>query len=455
MPGSARRPTLGDLYRMWRQLESDRESSPESLRQRDHAIGQRCPARDDTGALLYWLDQAGAAPQAAATESQMTVVLRLGALLFGALGMAGFLLASDRDLVNVPLFLLIFVLLQFLLCLLAAFVTVRALQGEPPASFALNPVRLALRGALRDSEYLRGHTPVLRLLLLRYGQEVGALFALGATATFLVLLAFIDFSFVWGSTLAVSDDVVYGLTRAVAAPWSALLPQATVSPELVADTRFHAAQLDLGSMNADSRRGWWPFLLLCMLVYTLLPRLLLWALSLWGFRRQVAAALAGWPGAASVLARMRAPVVDTRAEGEGAKPPRQMAADVAQVDADALLLDWAGALDSAAPSGRARSQREGVLSAGLGSPAEDVSAISAINRRAPDTLQVAVRSWEPPMADLADVLSEVHGVRECRLLLLPLHGAEVSEARLGDWRSFAGRLPFTRTQVVVWEDDKA
>jgi len=262
MPERARRPTLGDLYRMGRQLDSDRELSTEDLRRRDHAIGQRCAAREDSSALLYWLDEAGASAVPALAESQLAVLLRFCALCFGAAGMAGFMLASGRALVNVPLFLLIFVLVQFALCLLAAFVTFRAMRGEPPAAFLLNPARLVIRRGLPESRYLRENAPVLRLLLLRYGQEFGALFALGAALAFVVLLAFTDFSFVWGSTFAVSDEAVRAITRVLSAPWSVFLPEATVSPQIIADTRYHASELDLGGMAAASRRGWWPFLFL-------------------------------------------------------------------------------------------------------------------------------------------------------------------------------------------------
>ncbi|MFV8817013.1 DUF2868 domain-containing protein [Haliea sp. E17] len=443
MSASARPPTLDDLLHISRRLEADRSLSPAVLRQRDHAIGQQCQQRKPLDALLFWLDNVDdrTAPEPPALhlrEKQWALLFRLLALALGASGMAGFLLASERALVNVPLFLLVFVLLQFLLCLVAVWMTFTTLRGRPLQGLPFNPARLLSRKALPQGRILREAGSVTRLLALRYGQELGALFAAGAVAALLLLLAVTDFSFVWGSTFSISDQAVAGLTRALATPWAQVFPEAVVSPQLIADTRFHPAQADLGAMAAASRRGWWPFLFACLLFYTLLPRVLLWLVCLWGFRRQLRASLLAWPGASSVLARMRAPVVETRAEApvHGAHPPPHFD--------NAVVIDWAGALENAGPEVLADLPLAGAQVAGLGSPAEDVAAVSAVNGSGAQKLLVAVRGWEPPMADLADVLREVTGIDDCTLLLVNLPGRTLSAAQLADWQRFSSSLPFSR-----------
>jgi hypothetical protein len=444
---------LADLYRLGQQLESDRYAAPEALRRRDHAIGQQCQHQDDGRMLLCWLDavstSAAAGQPAGPPTAQGAVVqlLRLAALAMGVVAMAGFLLASERALVNVPMFLLVFVLVQGLLCVAAAFVLLQAVRGQPPSMSALNPLRLLLRRAPAPWRTLGNNAPLLRLLLLRHGQEAGALFAAGVIVSFLVLLAFTDFSFVWGSTFAVSDRVVLGITGWLAAPWSWFLPQATVAAGLVADTRFSAAQPGLDELLAASRRGWWPFLCMCLVTYTLLPRVLLWLGSIWAYRQRLPAELLGWPGAASVLVRMRAPVVQTQALDGGRDEP-QRAPPSAPISGD-VLLDWAGALASLSDAPRDQLGSCLTVSAGLGSPADDVRALEAINDAAPQVLLIAVRGWEPPMADLADVLAEVRGVHSCRLLLLPLPGRKISDAQHQDWQAFARRLPFADSTVEL------
>ncbi len=447
-----RRPLLGDLLHLRQQLAADRAQAPETLRERDHAIGQQCRHSDKLQSLLCWLqrvrgEEAGSIYRA--QEKHWALLLRVLALLLGAAGMAGFLLASERALVNVLLFLLIFVVAQLLFCLLAAWMTVSALRGMPGPAVSLAPARLIVQRVLPDGQFQREAGVLSRLLLLRYGQEIAALFALGAVLAFLVLLAVLDFSFVWGSTFAISDEVVRTLTGALSAPWSLVFPAASVPPEVISGTRFHPAQLDLGAMAAASRRGWWPFLFACLLFYTLLPRLLLWLLCLWGYRRQLHASLLAWPGVSSVLARMRAPVVDTRAADRPVPPV------VGDGFAAAALLDWAGTLASVEPRLRAALAGHTVHAAGLGSPADDVAAIDAVNALGPEQLLVAVRGWEPPMADLADVLGEIAGVRECTLLLAALPGRELSDTRLADWQRFAAGLPFTRSRVQLLDGSAA
>ena len=349
MPASGANPTLGQLYRLDKQLQLDRSRSLEQLRERDHAIGQDCTGSSDGNALRHWLEQvdsdADPGAQSWLNEAHAALLMRLLALVAGLLGMAGFLLASDRALVNVFLLLVIFVLVPLVMALFAAWALLRSVRGSPPPVLSINPARFVSRYALPDKRFLKEGSSVLRLLLLKHGQELGACFAVGSLVAFLALLAFNDFSFVWGSTFGFSDELVSAFAAFMAAPWSVLVPAAVVSPEVVAETRYHAAQLDLGAMTADSRRAWWPFLFMCLLLYSLLPRVLLWLLTRRAYQRELTRSFLATPGAASVLARMRAPVVSTQAPDE-----EQLGAQTRTLTLDegAVLLEWAGALASSA-----------------------------------------------------------------------------------------------------------
>ena len=445
MPVSATTPALEHLYQLGQQIEADREQALELLRQRDHEIGRECNAPDDAGRLLFWLGRVQPAnPERGGSwlnEQSAAILLRAFALAVGAVTMVGFLLASDRGLVNVFLFLLVFVLLQLLFAIGAGVVMLRSLRGNPPTSFPLNPARFVTARALPDKRFLDEAAGVLRLLLLRYGQEFGALFTLGAVAAFLCLLAFADFSFVWGSTFGVSDELVSTATRLVSAPWSVWLPQGVLAPELVADTRYNPAEIDLSQMNDDSRRGWWPFLLMCMLVYGLLPRILLWLASRLAYVRELNRSFVCFPGAELVLSRMKRPMVKTQAEQAeeiDLSPP------LAAVDEAVMLLDWAGALEQGEQQFEQllRVPLANYLRGGVGSPDEDSTSVAAVNRYKPETLLVAVKSWEPPMADLADTLCRVTETPRCSLCLVPLPGREVSGHAVDEWEAFARELPF-------------
>lgn len=446
-PGPARglMPALDHLYRLDEQLRSDRASKLEDLRERDHAIGKSLSQAEDRQCLMHWLEEVNPPDGNKAprwlSEAHAALIMRLAAILFGLLAMSGFLLASDRALVNVFLLLALFVFFPLATSLIAAWAIIRSLRGSTVSVFPLNPARFVIRYALPDWRYLQESSAVVRLLLFKYGQEFGALFAVGAMISFVGLLAFNDFSFVWGSTFAFSDAMVTRFAAILALPWSALLPSATVSPEIIADTRYYATQLDLGQISAESRRAWWPFLFMCLSLYSLLPRLLLWLLSTRAYRNEVSRAFLSMPGASSVLTRMRTPVVSTQAADEDHVDAR---VQPVVCEAGTVLLEWAGAM--ALASGLI--EVEDSFQAGLGSPADDLDAIEGINRLQPSHLLVAVKAWEPPMADLADVLAEVHGVSRCSLQLVSLPGRELGEASLRDWQAFASALPFAATALA-------
>ena len=228
----------------------------------------------------------------------------------------------------------------------------------------------------------------------------------------------------------------------LSAPWDALLPGATLSPEVINETRYHAAQIDLGQVSAASRRGWWPFLLMCLAVYAFAPRLVLLFLTRRGYRRSLNSAFLSVPGAAGVLARMRAPVVNTRALDPDHEDSRVRPVISQQ---SAVLLDWAGALAGTSVQWEVARQ----LQAGLGSPNDDLDAIDVINQLRPPHLLVAVKGWEPPMADLADVLADVRNVEHCTLHLVSLPGRELGESAFRDWQAFADQLGFRVNDIVA------
>ncbi|MEH6635304.1 MAG: DUF2868 domain-containing protein [Halioglobus sp.] len=451
-------PGLADLYHLGEQIELDQEAPLHDLRQRDHDIGRRCKAADDAARLMFWLRQLSTTAGSASggeerwlTEASAAVVARSVALVLGFVGMASFLLSGGQGLVNVFVFLLLFVLVQILFCLFSAIVMFRSVRGNAPVVLPVNPARLVISRAFPDKRYLRESQSAVRLLVLRYGQEMGAIFTMGAVAAFFLVLAFSPFTFVWGSTFGVSDAFVRGLTNVLAAPWSSWLPAATVSPQLIADSRFHPAVSGLSQVNVASMGGWWPFLIMSMLTYALLPRMILWGLSRWFYVKLMNQSLARYPGSAGILARMKAPVVQTQAVEPEDDSPRTPGS-VLPVDDGLLLLNWAGTLGTGEPD--SYEQLLAVppgnrLAAGLGSLADDAVSVDKINQYKPEQLLVAVKSWEPPMADLLDFLERVVGVTHCTVSLVPLPRRSVAEHNLQEWRDFSRGLPFAVTDTQV------
>ncbi len=465
------RPALSDLYRLAQQLEADGEQSLGALAERDHSLALERPgteADDDSSLLLYWLDRVNPTGDAdnslALSHSGWLLLLsRLLSFVLGFVAMAGFLLGSSRGLVNVLLLLAVFVLLQVLMSAFSLFGFVRTVSGHVATSVPVSPAHWLARRSVPDGRYLRESGAVVRLLYLRFAQEWGALFTLGAVSAFVLVHLLADFSFVWGSTFAVSAQVMTDLTGGLAWPWASLLPSATVAPEVIANSRFHPALVNLDRAGIEGMRGWWGFLFVSMLVYALLPRLLLWLGSRYCYPRLIRRSFEQYPGAERVLRRMRRPRVSTQASSSEEAASRGSVETLSALseiatDGRLLLLDFSGLLASGGvehyPALQAAEPRKR-LSLGLGDLAADRALIAQQSGSDYDHLLVLVKSWEPPMAELADLLNGLSAIRYCSVYLLPLAGKPVPERKLQDWRRFTRELPFAAVDVGVLEGESA
>jgi hypothetical protein len=455
-----RRPKLGDLYRLAAQLEQDRDQPAAALRERDRAIAAAHADAAPLARLLRWLDSVAPPADDAAlqpvSEASAAVLARLLALAAGFAAMAGFLLGSERALVNVFLFLVVFVLLQFMLSLLAATMMWRTVRGHVPMALPLHPGRWIVQRSLPDRRALREAQPVLRMLFLRYGQELGALFTLGAALAFLLVPALGEFSFVWGSTFNPGAGFVQGLVETLALPWSTWLPMASVPPDVVTNSLFHPAMVALDRSDIERMRGWWPFLWACLLVYALLPRLLLWLLSRLFSRSLLVRSFLHYPGVELVLARMQTPLVSTRGSAAGEGPatakPDPAPLDRAAVDTSLLVLDYGGALGSGGPADFEELMAvppTQVILLGAATLQDDLDRVKSLPIASRARLLLVVKAWEPPLAELRDLLEPLAGVPRCTVLLAPLPGRATPHRKVEDWRSFARSLPFVSVDVQL------
>ena len=155
------------------------------------------------------------------------------------------------------------------------------------------------------------------------------------------------------------------------------------------------------------------------------------------------------------IARMKAPLVRTQGDSGGAPAGVGSLANP-EINRRLLLLNWAGAL---APDELTRFDefaavaQDNVICAGLGSvPVEQERLGDRFAGRVAH-IYVAVKSWEPPMADLADFLANFASVPRCTLFLVPLPHKPVSALKLGDWQLFARSLAFGGVDVQVLESE--
>lgn len=483
------------------QLRADAEREESALRSRDRVIGAGLRAGGESG---------GAKPQAAlgagrawvgawveavrgegASEGQRvegavhvgTTLLSVLGVLAGSSATAAVFRFDGGEPVNVLQVLGLLVGLQLVMVVLTVVVMLPAswrawvpgLRGVQEGLAAMSVGRLLAaavrllpqryREALDRARGLGGvherlFGQVYRWVTLRAAQHFGVGFNTGVLATAMALIIYTSLAFGWSTTLDVDVAQVYRLTQAVSLPWW-WLEQARPSAELIELTRYFrtagGAGYELGP-EFDPRvpGGWWPFLVMSVVVYGLLPRL---GLAWWAGRRMRAAvreAVAMLPGMAELEQRVWGhEVVTTPGNGKagvdgvtggdsgGAKP--QAAGDVA-VDAGALgdkgvVIRWAG-VDCEGVTGE-------VVDAGGRELADDQAAIARV-AASDDAVVVAVRGWEPPVMDLLDFLGDLRrGAGDGRVIAVWPRGVGEDDAALAVWRQTLGTLGDPWLKVVT------
>jgi hypothetical protein len=157
------------------------------------------------------------------------------------------------------------------------------------------------------------YRPVFVLL-----QMFGVCFNIGLLATALFKITITDLAFGWQTTLAAGAEAMHRVVEWIALPWSWLsflfpahptLSQIQGSRIILKDGLAHLATPDLAS--------WWPFLVMTVVVYGLLPRVLLLAYGITAQARNLKALDFSHSACDRLIRRMQVPQVETG----GVKPP--------------------------------------------------------------------------------------------------------------------------------------
>ncbi|EAR23420.1 DUF2868 domain-containing protein [Nitrococcus mobilis] len=451
----ADRPILADLVDLSVQVDRDAGLTPSELRRRDRPIGQKLAhlTGKPQGQLRQWLreisqnrpSQAGAT--AVKTLHRMALILSAVGLIIGwGAALAIFAYDGTRP-VNVVNVLAAFVGVQLLLLLLTAIVALprnllQRLPGARPVQDLLGwlspgrlvPVaarylpaehRLALEAALgRHKASHMAYGQVQKWLILRFSQILAIAFNIGALAGCLYLVTVSDLAFGWSTTLTVDSQSFHSLITQLAWPWRSWLPGAVPSIEVIDATRYFRFDHGIlpnapdGSTDVAALGQWWPFLLMAIACYGLLPRLGLFVLSQWRLDAALKTALVHAPGALQILDRMNRALVETAAT----EPEVRMKSGAIQevpfpahgLDrnrTNAYLINWAGINAEEEQFDNLFRRTMGVavermLYAGrMDSIDEDERTIDEVSSAAHNPpILVAVKSWEPPLLDFMDFL---------------------------------------------------
>jgi hypothetical protein len=342
------RLSLGDLFDLEILVRREKQETEEVRRSRYRQLGRRLldqgVAPADSAALLKGILGLGAAARSPGSAFEAALralhsMLAAGGAAFGVLLSLGLLHYAGEHPVNILNVLAALVGAQLVLLailLLALIPRGRKRVPGPVQEFLLRGLRkLAARllpetdpALLKDTvDRLDAHRGLTRWLLLRAAQIFGVSFNLAALTGCFYRIVFSDVAFGWSTTLHLNAAAFHSVAEALSAPWSWLFPKGVPTLTMVELTQYSHLEgkyllRAAGERSADPSLvgGWWPFLLLSIGTYGLLPRLIVLAAS--GFR--VRRILDETPEANEEFRRiaegMRLPVVTTFAEGL-APPP--------------------------------------------------------------------------------------------------------------------------------------
>lgn len=438
------RATTAELVELVLALEERGELEERERRRLDREIGTRHTSANGLGLLRAWLSEAPSQDLQLRLERVRASLSTLG-WIFAAMGFcfgwaaASALLAIEvyAGRINIVLCLGVLVVVPLLMLLatgLGWIWSARRADATRPASLgdwlrsaglgrlALRLVPAATRADVevvlgRMTAHSRLYGRVQRGQLLLWSQAAGLTFGIGALLATLTYVVFTDLAFGWSTTLEIDARQVHRVLAAFATPWATLWPDANPSLELVEATRFFRvdAQNRVPVEDAIRLGGWWPFLVMSIGLYVVLPRMLV----LLGVRRwlagEVGEAMGLTPGVERLMTRLKTPLVESTADEEEGEVGHAADGLVPEVDArswiaskggEAMIVRWAELADEA--SLRAALGEDGVVrdAGGRRSLAED-SALVAECAAGSGVVVLCVRGYEPPVLEVTDFLAEL------------------------------------------------
>lgn len=363
---------------------------------------------------------------------QLSVGLGLLGVLCGFLAAYGVIAGDAEGRVNLLYLLLLFAFLPIAGLLFSVFLLLKG-GGKGLAGwileFPLWPRHMTLSLAQLGPAGSR------KLWLFYQTQILAVAFSAGCLLLYLLLLLGSDITFVWRSTLLQAEDLLPALS-VISLPWS-FWPEAQASLALLEQTQDF--RLDPQAATQSGVGLWWQYILAAQLTYNLIPRSVMLLIARQKYRRQLRALETTHSNSAPSTAR---------------RPPGDdlTLADLStSVSLPYTLLDWA-----CTPADLQQQVQQQ-----LGEASEVVS-IGPLPRgsdeQLPNNISVVllVKSWEPPLAELADRLESIASTSESTdkaladstnsKVILPLDWndnglQQPTSAHLDEWRRFAATLP--------------
>lgn len=357
------------------------------------------------------------ATNAAFTRKISTALIFTG-FIAGIIIGAGALSGDELGRVNLLFFIFLFAVVPILSLVASGLLLITNKNGIAalvmnlpfwPKAFGLHAVQHELLGSKKNWLFLQSQCVVLA-------------FAVGGLVVFLALLLGTDVNFVWRSTLLDAQSLLPAL-QIVALPWQ-FWPDA--QPSLALLELSQNSRIDQGGNGYSA--NWWKFAVAAQITYNLIPRLFMLLIAAWRYRQDIVA---------NSVDNLVNNMAKTRQFSADTPPP--LAGIAYTTPSGYELADWANLPEHCVNfitksfGGAKRKTAFNALTADKNSPLKLESG----------ALVVAVKSWEPPLAELKDVLDSLE--HDSTYYILPLDWTDtqvvpIKPDHLSEWRRFAATL---------------
>ena len=353
-----------------------------------------------------------------------SVALGLIALTLGLLAGVAVLSGDDFGRVNLLYSLSLFALLPSI----GLVVTLLLLFLGRRSGFAALLIELPLAPKKLASLLLTQRSGVrLQTALFSLSQSLVLAFAMGNLLGFVLMLLATDVSFVWRSTL-LDAATLFPILDTLASPWR-WWQAAQPSLEMLNQTQDF--RLLGASLEGNYVGQWWQYLLAAQLCYSIVPRALLWLFANNKFKRAAQLQDSEQDPSHQLAVVTPAPESD------------KLAASVSEIPANAVLFDCAHTSDALL----SKIEKSLRVSASYKAPTSFDFTLDGISPTSTPSFVVVVRSWEPPLAELADsILAAFTAEQRQNLFIAPIdwesnqqqgdHLIQPTVAHTQEWRRF-------------------
>ena len=337
--------------------QADRSTAPTDLQRRDRQIflksstsnsPQKGPAPQSLLALwlksrrtVYSESEPSPGTLFASTLTVLQILLIIVGICSGVSAGIAFFSYSGTTPVNVLHFLVFFVASQVLLLLAFAAGSLMRLFAPHDAHLPIiarllvefvqkklnkTATRIASQVGAQEKQQImavfgqsRGifalHEQLFSWLFIRIVQLLSLFFNLALLTTSLLKITISDLAFGWQSTLQISAEQLYNLVHTLALPWSWLFPAGIGHPTLEQIAGSHIVLKDgLHLLSTTNLVSWWPFLLLCLICYGLIPRCALFIFCFLQEEKLKSRHMMRSPAVTQIVRRMQTPTLSSQAD---------------------------------------------------------------------------------------------------------------------------------------------